>query len=571
MAIPDKFLLDFSGGMRGDKSDLVKQDNEVVRIVNLDINKTGKVKKRRGGHQLGQTISADNLENIFYFQRLVGGSTPEAFFLVNTNDANDTIKKLIGSRNTTALTTASGSIELDSVTGFTDTGDDDAEIEGDLFNYTGIAGSTLTGVTGLTSSHAANTAVHQWINLAADLFDGRKGISYAILNNLIYVQPNDGAAFTFNGSTFSAVTGEPNARFATTYRQRIYVTQYVAASSARVNFSDAGDPTTFTATNVFDVEGERGELGTGFRVLNDELLIFKTNSFFAYNEITLKQRNNLYGAYNHKVHKEINGLVYSFCPEGIFVTNGQSVEKISHPVEDWIKDFRPVRDSISNTIVTNTFSATFDDKYMLYVGDVTVDGVAYTDVVLVYDTRLKNWTVYIGFTNFQSLVGLNAFFYGGEIQNIQGLFGGDDSGKVYRFFSKTYTDADGNNRFTTDGDIFLDLISDTGNIVSAEMETKLYDLDSPNILKQLKYLRTLAEQGGFQISYRVEGETGLVKDWVSLGTTNSLNELSQFQQEARGLRVALKISHSDSNIAPTFNGFVFEETETVNKTRKIKQ
>ena len=77
---------------------------------------------------------------------------------------------------------------------------------------------------------------------------------------------------------------------------------------------------------------------------------------------------------------------------------------------------------------------------MLYVGDVTVNNVTYTDVVLVYDTRLKNWTVYTGVTNFQSLKGFNAFFYGGEIQNIQGLFGGDDSGKVYRYRVCAITD-----------------------------------------------------------------------------------------------------------------------------------
>ena len=557
--INDKFVLNFSGGMRGDKSDFQKQSSDMVRIVNFDIDRQGKLTKRRGSHQLGDTISADNLENTFYFQRIVGGAVPVPYFLVNTANSSATIKLLVGSRSTGALTTASGTITLDSVTGFTDTGDDDAEIEGDLFNYTGISGSNLTGVTGLTSSHEANTAVHQWIALDAQVFDGRKGVYYAVLNNQIYIQEGDGSAFTWDGTTMAAVTGEPNARYATTFRQRVYVTSYTSTSSARVSFSDAGDPTTFTVGNNFDVEGERGELITGQRDYNDEFIIFKTNSFFAYDETTLKQRNNLYGAYNHKVHQEINGLVYSFCPEGIFKTNGRTVEKISRPVQEWIDGYRPIRETLSNTIVTNTFATVYDDKYMLYIDDVTVGGVAYTDVVLVYDTILGNWSIYTGLTNFQTLRGLNAFQYGGQIQNVQALFGGDDSGKFYRFFSKSYVDADANNRFTTTGDLFRDIVSDTGNVVSAEVETKLYDLGSLDF-KSVGYIRILTENLGAHASFKLEDKKG-TSDWKSLGDVDQVNKRFRVPTNTKGYRYAVKLSHSDSNAAPVINGLVFEDIE----------
>lgn len=564
--LQDRFILDLTGGMRNDKSDYRKLSNESVVIRNYIIDRSGRLCKRLGSHQLGQTISADDFENMFYFERLVAGATPDAFFVANTRNSGATIKRLIGSRNTSALTTASTSITLDDASDFLNTGDDDAEIEGDLFNYTGITSNTLTGVTGLSFAHDANTAVNQWINLDTDTFDGRKGISYAVLNNLLYVQANDGAALTFDGSTFSAVTGEPNARFATAYRQRIYATQYTSTSNARVFFSNAGDPTTWTGTDFFDVEGERGELITSFKDYNDELLIFKTNSFFAYNETTLKLRNNIYGAYNHKVTKEINGLMYSFCPEGIFVTNGHSVTKISDPVKDWIRDFRPIKDTLSNTIVENTFAAVFDEKYVLYIGDVTTPGT-FKDVALVYDTQLKNWSVFTGLTNFQYLGGFNAYNYGGAIQGLLSLFGGDSAGKAYRFFSKSYVDTDNNARFVgPSGHIFEDLISDTGVLVSSEVHTKLYDFGATS-LKQVGYIRVLAESPGLFASFRVETEKGLVSDWISLGEVDKRNKRFRLPTHIKGYRYAVNITHSDRNIAPVLNGITFEDIELLDDKR----
>lgn len=563
--LQDRFIVDFTGGMRDDKSDYRKLSNECVLINNYLIDRQGRLCKRLGSHQLGQTISADDFENMTYFERLTGGAAPVGFLISNTRNSSSTLNNLIGSRNTSALTTSSTTILLDDASDFVNTGDDDAEIEGDLFNYTGISTNTLTGVTGLTFAHDANTAVNQWVNLAATTFDGRKGISYAVLNNLLFIQPNDGAASTWDGSTIAGVTGEPNARHATTYRQRIYAVRFTTVSSARVFFSNAGDPSTWTSTDFFDVEGERGELVTGFRNYNDELLTFKTNSFFAYNETTLKVRNNIYGAYNNKVHQEINGLIYSFCPEGIFVTNGHTVNKISNPVKDWIKDFRPAKDSLSNTIVENTFSAVFDEKYILFIGDVSTPGT-FVATVLVYDTQLKNWSVFTGLTNFQFLGGFNAFKYGGAIQTFAALFGGDSAGKAYRFFSKSYVDTDGNNRFVAGGEIFEDLISDTGTAISSEVQTKLYDFGFASI-KQAKYIRILLEIPGFTASYRIEDENGLLSDWRSLGEVDRRNKRFRLPQKTKFYRIQLSITHKDRNVAPIWNGFSIEGLELLDDKR----
>lgn len=561
-------VTNFAGGIRNDKSDFEKLDTELVSVINFELDEQGNANRRFGSHQLGNTISgSDNMENSFYFQRIVGGAVPVPYLLTNTDKTTTTITKLVGNSIDSAITSASTSVSLNSATGFAASGS--VEIEGDLVAYTGVTGSNLTGATGITSSHAVGAAVHQWVNVSATTLNGSRGVSYTPLNNVIYIQAHDNGGYTWDGTNLTAVADgdEPNGRFATTYRQRIFTTKFISAASARVVFSDAGDSTSWTVGNSFDVEDSRGEVGTGFRVLNDELLILKTNSFFAYNEVTLKQRTQTVGSYNNKTHQEIGGLMYTFCPQGIFRTNGSIVSNIGEPIKEWIKDFRPKYDA-SDTIVTNTFSAQIGDKYLLYVGDVTTPGT-YSDVVLVFDTIRENWTVINGFTNFQHLIGFNTYYYGGAIQSMKGLFGGNDNGQYYRMYSKSYIDSVGTSRNVgVSGDLLSDLLSDTGTIISSELTTQLYDQETPNVYKNYSSagLRILAKNIGFNVSFRIENEKG-ISDWKPLGITSKTNQRFELPKKTEGYRFGVKITHADSNIAPSFNGFVLEDVETTNKTK----
>lgn len=561
-------VTNFSGGIRNDKSDFEKLDTELVSVVNFDLDEQGNANRRLGSHQLGDTLSgSDNMENSFYFQRIVGGAVPAPFLLVNTDSATTTVRKLAGTHLASAITTASTTISLIDASGFSASGS--IEIEGDLVAYTGKTGNNLTTASGVSSSHAVGAAIHQWSNISATTINGSRGVSYTPLNNVVYIQAHDNGGYTWDGTNLTAVADgdEPNGRFATTYRQRIFTTQFISAASARVFFSDSGDSTSWTAGNSFDVEDSRGEIGTGFRVLNDELLILKTNSFFAYNQVTLKQRNQTVGSYNNKTHQEIGGLMYTFCPQGIFRTDGSLVSNIGEPIKDWIKDFRPKHDA-SDTIVTNTFSAQIGDKYLLYVGDVTTPG-SYSDVVLIFDTIRENWTVVTGFTNFQHLIGFNTYFYGGAIQSMKGLFGGNDNGQYYKMYSKSYIDSAGTSRNSgASGDLLTDLLSDTGVIISSELTTQLYDQETPNIYKNYSNagLRILAENIGFNISFRIENEKG-ISDWKPLGITKRTNQRFELPKKTSGYRFGVKVTHADSNIAPSFSGFILEDVEITNKTK----
>lgn len=576
--LPNKFVVDLTGGVRNDKSDYRKNSNELVKILNFDMDNSGKLTKRRGSHQFGDT-GTGNIENSFYWQQYIPAGL-NFRFLVNNTASPSAINQIIGTHLTANVATSDTTINVENTTTVGgadfDTPAGDIEIEGDIIAYSGRTGTTFTGCSGINSAHLSGTAVHQLDAVSGTSVDGQSGVYYAVLNNLVFINGRNGSS-TYNATTMTAVGDgdEPNGLFATTYRQRIYLADSGVAGGVprRIYFSDAGDATSWTSTSFFDLDVEDGEVTQGIKVLNDRLLLFQTNSFFAYDEATLKEKSDIVGAYNHKVIQEIDGLIYTFCPSGIFVTNGESTKRISNPVKDYIKDFRPVYDGtigsgLFGRVVVNTFAAKYQNKYILYIQDVQSvnDPDTILDVALVYDTEHQNWTVYNGLTNFRHLNGLLSFYYGNKDQHIWGLFGGDSSGKFYRFFTKKFQDVDSVSRFPTGGDIFPDLISDTGVVVSADIQTKLFDFGTAS-LKTVKYLRVLAESPGFHASFKFEDDRGRVSDWRSLGEVDIRNKRFRIPTSSKGYRFAARVTHTDRNIAPTLNGFVFEGITSLDDDR----
>lgn len=566
-ALRDKYYLNFRGGIRNDLSDYEKDATQVVKIINFDIDKPGLTRRRLGSVQVGPVINSSQwVENSTFFQRIVSASSPDPFFLVNEN-ADAVIRKLVGSYNTTAVAVGDTSIILDDASGFPSSGS--IEIDGDLATYSGKSTNTLTGVSGITSSHVVGSAVHTWVQISATTIDGTLGVSYAPLNNVLFIQGHydNGGTYTWDGTTLTQVTdGDyPNSAFATTYRQRIFV-QGGSGAFNTISFSDPGSPSSWDAANKFFVEDARMEPITGLRVLNDELLIFKPSSIFGYNEVNLKQRSNNVGSYNNKTHQEIGGLVYTFCPQGVFRSDGVNTKRISDPVKKWIDGFRPKPILALNTLIMNTCSAQYDGKFMIYLDQTLVDGVTYSDVVLVYDTIHLNWVVYTGFTNFKHMAGYNTFYYGGAKQTMKSLWGGNSVGQFFRFFSKTYVDADNNTRFNgASGELFSDLFSNTGVVISATLETKLDDLGVP-YHKTVDYLRVFAQDKGFIISVRKEEDSGL-SDWIPVGEVTKRNQLFRLPKGFEGYRFAVSVTHMDPNSAPILDGIGWEGIEITTTQR----
>lgn len=547
--------------------------SELFDARNVEFNDQGRLIARRGGQQVGDTLSG-TIENGVVFVATPGGSAPGVTFLVNNMGTTAVLSKLLSpGRLATAITTSSTTVVLDSGTGTVPlAASGTIEIEGDLIAYTSKNGDnvTLEGVTGITSSHAAGAAVHQWATVAQSgtAVDARMGIYYASLNNILIINGRSGNIKQMDaGGTITDVSNEPAILFATNYRDRLYGagdgSSGTNGSALRVSFSARGDGTSWTtASDWFDVFDQNSQYITGLKVHNDVLGIFKINSIFTYNEVELKQRVINAGAYNHKVIQEIDNSIFTFCPDGIFETNLYSAKQIGEPVRQYWQNFMPTYDATGlMRVVTNTWAATFKNSYYLYIGSVT-DPDTTAGVVLEFNTKNRTWTVHNGgFTNFAFLNNFKQFRFGdGSLSQTSALFGGDSSGKVWRLFSNMYLNRDGT---WYGSDIFKDLISNTGSPVSVKIETPLYDQGQPALFKTYKRLRVYAESSSFNVEYRVENELGAVSAYKPLGVVTKNNQTLDFRKDAQGYRVGLRISAVNTNSRPILNGFVLEDTEVV--------
>ena len=307
--------------------------NEFVNTLNLDLDEPGKAKRRLGVRQFGTTISGGlgTIAGSFVFTTIAGAGAEPPFkthhiFLERQN--TPTLYRISGTYITSLITTATVTIAVGDTSTFAASGT--IEIEGDLITYTGVTATSFTGCSGIRVTHLAFGPVHQTASVGATTIDARTGVYFCVLGEKCFLGGENLNYFDGSGLTDVSDSDEPTAIFHTVYRSRIY--NAGRAEPNRIFYSDAGDGTSWTSTNFFKVEDDTGEFITGLKELNDRLLIFKTNSIFTYDEIQLKQNLVHVGAYNHEVVHKIDDQIYTFCPNGVFITNGYSAVKISDPI-----------------------------------------------------------------------------------------------------------------------------------------------------------------------------------------------------------------------------------------------
>jgi len=574
--LEDKQILDLTGGLTLDKSDIQLEDNQLKDSLNCDLDETGRLKRRRGIQQYGDTGSGV-FDNSFLFWLQAAGAAPTAYHIIATNAATSNIYRMVGTYNEIAVAVGDVVITVDTTGLFAGAPGGTININGDLITYTATTGTTFTGCLGITRAHPAYSFVTQLRDEGAEAINGQCGVYFSVLNNELYIQGRLGGVI-FDGVNFTAVADADEAAglFATNYRERIYCAGSGGAGGSinstptRVAFTEPGDATDWgdNTVNFFDVEDDRGESITGLKELNDTLLIFKENSLFTYDEIQLKQRLWDVGAYNHRVVQRLGEIVYTFCPTGVWVTNGFEAQKISGPVDKILQSFQPVFDTTLYRVVTNCFAGTFEGKYYLYLSDLE-EPHSRDDIVLVYDTIKGNWTVHNHYKNFRHFASLKAFVQGGPIVGQQKacLFAGDSAGKYFRLFDNRFADRE-TPRLLRGGDIIPDTFSETQEAVQTTAETKFY-LMGDDITQQarVRKIGALVEQGTFQISYRIDRGTHIT-DWISLGDFKATITESKLKENYNtGYRIAFKITSNDANVIGILNGIILKEREILETTR----
>lgn len=575
-------ILDLTEGLITNRSDNLLSNGELKDSLNYELDEQGRLKRRRGIQQYGDTASGIIDESfVFTFQTL--GQSPVTYHLFVDRASDAKLYRLYGNYTTLALTTASTVVTLGNM--FTDFSTGIIEINGDLITAPTISSNTFTGCSGILKAHPAFSGVHQVVSKGSTGVDTRSGAYFSILNNLLVIDGKGMA--TYNGTNISEITDtdRPDGLFITNYRDRLYVAGGGGTDAAknrngspiRVSFSAAGDPTDWGdyTTDFFDVEDDRGESITGLREMNDVFLVFKQNSMFSYDEVQLKQRLWNVGAYNHKVIQKIGELLYTFCPSGVWVTNGASAKNIGKPVDKYLKNFKPDFETTRGRVVINTFSGQFNNKYYLYLHDSTSPKTR-SDVVLVYDTLKDKWTVHDSYTNLAHFGSFSTYLSGDPscititgqttAQHGDSLFAGDTGGKYYRLFENTFYDCS-TTRTKRGGDIIPNMISNSlGSAVQTIGETKWYNIgDEPTQWAKVARIAVLVEQGTFQVSYRLDRGTHIT-DWTSLGDFKTTISTIKLRENLNtGYRIAFRITSAERDIITIFNGIILKERETIEK------
>ncbi|MEK9208034.1 MAG: hypothetical protein AAB922_06100 [Patescibacteria group bacterium] len=557
MKIPDKAYFDFSGGIRRDKSPILLKDNEIQSGKNFDIDEQGRIVKRRGMQAFGNITN--NIFNMATFYDANQAGT--GYIGVYAADTSNNVFILAPTNLTTAVTAGqTSSITSDeAIQNATST----FEMEGDIINYGGTSGgTTILTPSNVTSAHAVGAPIHQW-QAGTGLTSTAIGVYFSTLNDNILLNGSDVYnEDTASDATFANAATTPVVVFLTTYKTRVYGAGNgtSAGQTTRVFYSALNDGTTWTvASDYFDVEDSRNEPITGLKSYNGNLIIYKPNSTHVYNLSSLRQVNSQVGAYNHFCPQEINGLIYTFCPSGIYITDGESSKSIGEPVKEYWKNFIPTYSGTNNRIVTNCSAGRYKHLYLLYVGDVTLDDAStLSDVVLVYNTINKSWTVYDGFTDLINFFPIDIYEdNNSQIQLRSSLFFGSTSLGIFQVFENRTLDGASTLRGS---DFTSDMFRDTGTPITMNLKTKPYDLGYPNYRKQFGYLKVFTERPGVHLSYQIDGN-----DPKPLGLVNKKITRFQFPPDAKGYRCTILIDES-STVAPViYNGHIFEECVALDK------
>lgn len=589
--LPDYVLTDFTPGVVLDRSDYTRPKGSVPELLNMDVDERGRLRKRRGFYRWGG--SARSADGAFYSDFLGAALSPDvappaSLYVTKANPAVAYYRN--STTLTVAATVATTTLTVADTTNLSASGT--VEVDGDEIAYTGKGATTLTGVTGIRVPHPIGCIVNQWGSAVTPsvTIDSTSGLYGTRISNKLILTGLDDVYYTdtHTGSNLFPIGGA-SVFFGTAYRGRVFGAgsgdlNGTNAQVNRVAFSDAGDPTTWNADNYFEVEDELHEMVTGLRVYQDRLVILKQNSLHTYDEVQLKQRLYGVGAYNHFCVQNIRGRMYTFCPTGVHVTNSVSAEKISAPVDHYLRAFVPQYDTTRGRVITNCFSGQFENKYLLYLGTLRFPTIelgheVLNGVCLVYDTVKRNWTVYTDFhpstaDPFTQFVYQPSFFAGSvstrrQWQGTEALFGISATG-VYRLFeNKNFGTAAVNHG----GAVLSDNVANSaGRPIPTRVRTGMLYQGLPGWWKQHGFLRVLVGEGDFNVRYRLDLGNQLT-EWRTLGRARTGNTRFRIGDEGeftenQGYGIEVEATSNSTSTRDTLEGLILEEVDALDRQNR---
>lgn len=363
-------LRDFSAGQVNEVVDALLPTNAMRLILNMDTDVLGGLRVRKGTTAIGNKITDNKVCLGLYNFRDSGSGTYNRQLAV-----------------------------------FNNAGDTNAVLS---YNNAG----TWTAVGGGSSFTASK-------KLRFETF-----LDYTFMVSSAFLEPKSWNGDTATDLGTTHLMGAPSGQFINVFKSRLYIAG-TSANPDRLYFSTipdiSGNITWDTTNNYLDVNPSDGMNITGLVNTGTLMLIFKERAMYRWNGSATDA--NLVvdvGTTSNESLATRNGAVFFFNPYGIYITDGGYPVRISRPIERFIK-------GMSASFYGDVVGVCDDDHYYCSIGDTTVDGVTYTNVVLVYTISTKTWTV----RSYPERIRAFANFIGtsGEY----GVMCGNDDGDVQEF------------------------------------------------------------------------------------------------------------------------------------------
>lgn len=250
-----------------------------------------------------------------------------------------------------------------------------------LVSYT--PGGTLTDI----EASFSNT-------LTAPLHGARFGDDSG--NEYVYLAAGLGTIWKYDGSAFASVTGSPDATLVSIWPGSNRLVANDGAS--KLTFSDQGDPETFSDNTLELTPGDDSDF-TGLLSWQNEVFAFKRGRFFVFtSESELDDGTPVFNYYTAdgrgSVIHPVAGPdgIYYFDGRSVWVTTGDSHDRLSAPIEPFLRGDVEIGGVALDSLVPPTL--TYSGERLYFSFSTSAGGEA---VNFVYDTRIKTWTVYSAF------------------------------------------------------------------------------------------------------------------------------------------------------------------------------
>jgi hypothetical protein len=345
---------------------------------------------------------------------------------------------------------------------------------------------------------------------------------------------------SLTGTTFSVatnVTDMAQAKYIVRYRDRLYVLNCKSGGTEypfRTYFSSvptAGAITWTPASDFLDVDYSEEIRGGGSNW--DRMVVFTESSAYMYDQSQFKKVWAT-GCSAHRTIQNSGPYMFWVNYDGVWQSTGGQPQNIGQPVGKFIFNGNP----------RNFFSCVVDEEYRTYVGNVTVDGVSYSNCEIIYNIPTQTWRIrenYHTFTTYARFMDTNG---------IPRVHMGTTTGEVFqksKYYDTTVYNVDGSG---SAGDA-------TGYAIHADIEFAPIKLGSLQLKYKIKTLTAYAEKAqGVNLYMRT-----VDKNLRALTPYKKVGQLTQYVNNFdinvdNGTLLQLRLSEYSK--LPYFNFYGFE-------------